>query len=149
MGRSPYIYDKSVSYPGYLIVPFIFSRLGGEFIYSYALLSDRGYQGKFHQRENPAKLYANSLQGIISISQQHLDKFVKKKSKNDYFYNRYTYLDNLIIIHYEVGKYFYDHYSPKELTNIAAPKLFLSVQDCIDWVKYGLDNPSGNSQVLG
>ena len=149
MDRSPYIYEKSVSYLGYLIVPFVFSRVGGEFIYSYALLSDRGYQGKFHQGENPAKLYANSIEGIITISRQHLDIFVEKKPKTDYFCDRYTYLNNLIIIHCEGGKCFYDHYSPKELRNIAAPKLFLSVQDCIHWVKSGLDNPSGNYQIVG
>jgi hypothetical protein len=45
----------------------------------------------------------------------------------------------LIVIHEGAGKYFYDHYKPEELNNVAAPKLFKSESDCISWIKQGLD----------
>jgi hypothetical protein len=45
----------------------------------------------------------------------------------------------LIIVFKEGGKYFYDHYPPELLNNIAAPKLFTSEYECLNWIQQGLD----------
>lgn len=136
-----FLYEKSVTYRGYLIIPFVFSCLGGHKVYSYCLLSDRGRNSKFHKAKNPAKLYSSKLEEIIAIAKQHLDKWTKplQNNSNDYFQDRYIYKNSLIIIHQAAGKYFYDHYAADSLNNIAAPKLFDNSQECLNWIKQGLD----------
>ena len=89
--------------------------------------------------ENPAGLYSKSLDDIINIAKKHLDENSGNFSSIDYFKDRYTYKNNLIIVHQEAQKAFYDHYPPKKLINIAAPKIFTTANDCINWVKAGLD----------
>ena len=134
-----FLYENSVSYQGHLIIPFLLKKLEIEPIYSYTLLSDLGYKGQFHKVDNPAQVYSNSVSNIIELAKQHLETHSDINSKIDYFKNRYTYYYNLIVIHEQVGKYFYDHYPPEQLNNIAAPKLFKSESDCINWVKTGLE----------
>ena len=136
---SRFLYEKSVSYRGNLIIPFIFSRVDSQDIYSYALISERGHKSLLHKAENPAGLYSNSMDDIIEISKRHLDKLADETSSIDYFKERYTYCHNLIIIHQETVKCFYDHYPPDELRNIAAPKLFDNASDCLNWIKQGLE----------
>jgi hypothetical protein len=132
-----FLYEKSVAYQECLIIPFVLSWVGGEEIYSYGLLSEQGYTSQFHQAENPAKLYSSQIPDIIAIAQKHLDTQLILES-SDYFRQRYTYNHNLIVIHQEGDKCFYDHYAPKSLVNIAAPKIFDHDLDCINWVKLGL-----------
>lgn len=132
-----FLYENSVSHRGHLIIPFI-SKIAADYIYSYTLLSQLGHKGEFHKVENPAGLYSDSIFNIIEMAKEHLGKYADD-SKPDYFKCRYTYHYNLIIIHQEGGKCFYDHYPPDKLNNIAAPKLFVSEIDCINWVKKGLD----------
>lgn len=133
------LYEKSVSYKGHLIIPFIFGMADGQYIYSCKLLSELGHKGKFHKLENPAGIYSSSVENIIDITKEHLDKNSDVISNVDYFQRRYTYRHNLIIIYEAAGKYFYDHYKPEELNNVAAPKLFKTEQECISWIKQGLD----------
>lgn len=132
-----FLYEKSVTYQECLIIPFHLNNLGGQNVYSYVLLSEQGYTSKLHQADNPAKLYSSKLPDIIAIASQHLDSQVILEG-SDYFRQRYTYSNNLIIIHQEAGKCFYDHYPPSKLVNIAAPKIFKSQLDCINWVRVGL-----------
>jgi hypothetical protein len=73
------------------------------------------------------------------VAREHLKENSDVISSLDYFKCRYTYKENLIIIYEELGKYFYDHYKPDNLNNLAAPKLFQSEQDCLSWIKQGLD----------
>ncbi|VXD24117.1 hypothetical protein [Planktothrix paucivesiculata] len=134
-----FLYEKSISYQGYLIIPFVRVTVSDKKIYSYILLSQLGHKGKFHKSENPADLYCSQLEKIIEIAQDHLDKYSDIIPKGDYFQCRYTYQNDLILIYKEDGKYYYDHYKSYSLNNIAAPKLFTSEQDCINWVKAGLD----------
>ncbi|MGK7918112.1 MAG: hypothetical protein AB4038_21675 [Prochloraceae cyanobacterium] len=136
---SRFLYERSVSHRGYLIIPFIADRASGRNIYSYSLLSHLGYTNQLHQAKNPAKLYSDQLGNIIKIAREHLDKCSLEYSDIDYFQRRYTYQNSLIILHQQIDKCFYDHYPPNELRNIAAPKLFNNIHDCIDWVKQGLD----------
>lgn len=132
-----FLYEKSVTYQECLIIPFLFNNIGGQDVYSYALLSEQGYTSQLHQADNPAKLYSSKLSDIIAIAKKHLDSQVVLEG-SDYFRQRYTYSNNLIIIHQAAGKCFYDHYSPNKLVNIAAPKIFESKPDCINWVRLGL-----------
>jgi hypothetical protein len=151
------LYEKSISYRGHLIIPFRFmtvSRLREEPLYSYVLLSELGLEGSLHQVENPGGLCTNSPEGVVAIAQAYLDTHLPINAgnagtnpKTDYFKNRYTYRDNLIIIFAMGGKYFYDHYPPDKLHNIAAPKLFTSEQDCIDWIKDGMDRIHVDQEV--
>lgn len=136
---SSLLYEKSVSHKGHLIIPFIFGGANRQSIYSYKLLSELGYKGKFHNLENPAGIYSNSIDSITEIAKEHLDQNSDVVSNIDYFKRRYTYRQNLIIIYEGAGKYFYDHYKPETLNNVAAPKLFKSEQDCISWIKQGLE----------
>jgi hypothetical protein len=136
------LYEKSISYRGHLIIPFRFSTVSlmrDKLIYSYVLLSELGLEGRFHQVENPGGLCTDSLEGIVTIAKRYLDTHSATDSETDYFKNRYTYRDNLIIIFEMAGKYFYDHYPDHGLDNIAAPKIFIREQDCIDWIKKGMD----------
>lgn len=132
-----FLYEKSVTHQECLIIPFVHSSIGAQNIYSYALLSEQGHTSSLHQAENPAKIYANELQEIIAIAKQHLDRQITLEG-SQYFHQRYTYDRHLIIIHQEADKCFYDHYAPKNLVNIAAPKIFSSSSDCIKWIKSGL-----------
>ncbi|HEY9903745.1 MAG TPA: hypothetical protein V6D43_15195 [Candidatus Sericytochromatia bacterium] len=133
------LYEKSVSYKGHLIIPFVLVTADSESIYSYRLLSELAHKGKFHKSDNPATLYMSSIEDIIAVAKEHLDKNSDIVSKEDYFKCRYTYRHNLIIIYQGAGKYFYDHYKPEALNNVAAPKLFNSELDCISWIKQGLN----------
>jgi hypothetical protein len=132
-----FLYEKSLVHQECLIIPFVYSHVDAQDIYSYALLSEQGYTSSLHQAENPAKLYSGKIQEIIAIAQQHLDTQITLEGTH-YFHQRYTYNHNLIIIHQQGNKCFYDHYAPNKLINIAAPKIFSSASDCIDWVKLGL-----------
>ena len=132
-----FLYEKSVTYQECLIIPFLFSNIDGQDVFSYVLLSEQGYTSQLHQADNPAKLYSSKFYDIIAIAKQHLDSQVILEG-SDYFRQRYTYSNNLIIIHQEAGKCFYDHYPPNKLVNIAAPKIFKSKVECINWVRLGL-----------
>ena len=127
-----------MTYQECLIIPFVHNCIDSQDIYSYVLLSEQGYTSILHQAENPAKLYSNDLPGIIAIAQQHIDTQVTLEGSN-YFRQRYTYNHNLIVIHQQANKCFYDHYAPNKLVNIAAPKIFSSPVDCVEWVKSGLE----------
>jgi len=133
------LYEKSISHQGHLIIPFVFARADEQLIYSYKLLSGLSHKGRFNKSDNPAGIYSNRLDSIIDIAKSHLDKNSDLVNSSDYFKRRYTYRDNLIIVYEVVGKYFYDHYKPDSLNNVAAPKLFQSEQECISWIKQGLD----------
>jgi hypothetical protein len=134
------LYEKSVSFQGHLIIPFIRIITDIQAIYSYKLLSELGHKGKFHKLENPAEVYVNSVDRIIEVAKEHLEENSDVVSNIDYFQSRYTYRHSLIIIHEGAEKYFYDHYKPQELDNIAAPKIFNSEQECINWIKQGLNH---------
>ncbi len=135
------LYESSVSYQGYLIIPFWYQTVDNYPIYSYKLLSEIGYKGQFHKSENPAAIYGNSIDNIIEIAKEHIDKHLDFACEGDAFKHRYIYRNNLIIIYNQNGKCFYDHYPPDSLNNIAAPKLFKSEFECISWIKNGLDKP--------
>lgn len=141
------LYEKSVSYKGYLIIPFVFGLVNGQSIYSYTLLSELGHKGKFHKIENPTEIYSNCLKDTTDVAKEHLEQNSDSVSRDDYFKRRYTYRDNLIIVHEAAGKYFYDHYNPESLTNIAAPKIFKSEYDCITWIKHGIDRSYTGEEV--
>lgn len=133
-------YEQSVSSRGYLIIPFVYGMADSQPIYSYRLLSAKGHQGNYHQAENPAGIYASQVDTILKIAQEHLAQSLPAEANQiDYFQRRYTYREHLIIVHSEGGKFFYDHYLPDQLTNIAAPKLFTAEMDCVHWVKDGVD----------
>ncbi|MBW4575730.1 MAG: hypothetical protein KME08_10645 [Aphanothece sp. CMT-3BRIN-NPC111] len=140
-------YEKSVSYKGYLIIPKVFQMLHGDVIYSYTLLSELGHKGTFHKLENPAGIYSVSISGIIDVAKQHLDDNTEAPNSLDIFKCRYIYRHNLIIIYQAAGKYYYDHYKPDSLSNVAAPKIFTSEQDCINWIKQGLDSSHTDQEV--
>ncbi|NEP10098.1 MAG: hypothetical protein F6K14_07750 [Symploca sp. SIO2C1] len=133
------LYEQSVSYNGYLIIPFVLNKAESQSIYSYKLLSELGHKNKLHKADNPGGIYANKLELIVDIAKKYLQEHSDTVSTIDYFKHRYTYRNDLIIIYEEAGKYFYDHYKPYSLNNVAAPKIFVSEQDCINWVKAGLD----------
>ncbi|WP_427160591.1 hypothetical protein ACQFX9_02710 [Aliinostoc sp. HNIBRCY26] len=133
------IYENSVSYKGYLIIPFVFGKADQYEIYSYKLLSEIGRKSHLHKSENPAQIYGNSTSNIVEIAKEHLDNNADFVSERDIFQSRYVYRRNLIILFHENGRYFYDHYPPELLNNIAAPKLFKSEYECLKWVKQGLD----------
>ncbi|PLZ95970.1 hypothetical protein CEN50_20380 [Fischerella thermalis CCMEE 5268] len=138
MGRL--LYEESLSYKGYLIIPFVFGKADNYEIYSYKLLSEIGYRSKFHKVENPAQIYGSSVSNILDIAKEHIDQNSELVSEGDYFKNRYVYRNSLIIIYREEGKYFYDHYPPDSLNNIAAPQIFTSEYECLSWIKQGLDS---------
>lgn len=132
------LYENSVSHQGHLIIPFICVTVDGESIYSYKLISELGHKGKFHKADNPAGMYSGKIDIIIDIAKKHLDENSDIVSGSDYFKCRYIYNHNLVIIYEIAGKYFYDHYKPDNLNNVAAPKIFQSEQECISWIKQGL-----------
>lgn len=139
MRKSRFLHEKSVAYQGYLIIPFLFSKVSGQCIYSHVLLSELDYKDKLHKATNPAQLYSSSLGITIDIAKKYLDEFATITEQSSYFQCRYTYQHNLIVVHQHQGKVFYDHYPSHELRNIAAPKIFLTTQDCLNWIKQGLD----------
>ncbi|MEP0754215.1 hypothetical protein NDA03_18505 [Trichocoleus sp. Lan] len=141
------LYENSVSHKGYLIIPFVFGMADGQNIYSYTLLSELGHKGRFHKLENPAGIYSSCIDTIIEAAKEHLDENSDVVSQNDYFKNRYIYQDNLIIVYQLASKYFYDHYKSDNLNNVAAPKIFGTEQECITWIKEGLDKSQINQQV--
>ncbi|CCQ51318.1 MULTISPECIES: hypothetical protein [Crocosphaera] len=130
-----FFYEKSSSYQGYLIIPFLLAKLSGEFIYSYSLLSSQGYDDEFHKAKNPAGICSTTLTGMIEIAQEHLNQYSVNLKEDDYFEQRYTYQGTLIIIHRQGKRCSYEHYPSHELRNIAAPTLFLNPDSCIDWIK--------------
>ncbi|MEH1824559.1 MAG: hypothetical protein V7L22_04190 [Nostoc sp.] len=133
------LYENSVSYQGYLIIPFVFSKADNYEIYSYKLISEIAHRSKFHKVENPVGLYGSSISNIIDIAKEHIDQNSEFVHRGDSFKSRYIYRNNLIIIFQEEDKYFYDHYPPELLNNIAAPKLFKSEYECLTWIKQGFD----------
>ena len=132
-------FEESVSYKGYLIIPFVFGKADNYEIYSYKLLSEIGAKSQYHKAENPAKIYGSSVENIINIAKEHIEKHSDFISDEDTFKHRYSFRNNLIIVSQEAGKYYYDHYLPDSLNNIAAPKLFNSEYECWCWVKQALD----------
>ncbi|MEB3178544.1 MAG: hypothetical protein VKL59_05815 [Nostocaceae cyanobacterium] len=137
MGRL--LYESSISYQGYLIIPFVFTKADNYNIYSYKLLAEIGNKSKFHKAENPAGIYASRVDNILEIAQEFIDENSDIQHPEDGFKRRYTYRNNLIVIGEENGKYFYDHYPSDSLNNIAAPKLFNSEYECLTWIKQGLE----------
>ncbi len=133
------LYKNSLSYKGYLIIPFVYGTADNCEIYSYKLLSEIGYNSQFHKAENPAQIYGSSISNIIEIAKEHINHNLEFVSEGDYFKYRYVYRNNLIIVYQEGGKYFYDHYPSDSLNNIAAPKIFTSEFECLNWIKQGLD----------
>ncbi|MEA5569770.1 hypothetical protein [Calothrix sp. UHCC 0171] len=142
------LYEHSVSYRGYLVIPFAFPKtsdtpLGSGYrqqkIYSYKLLAENGSKDKLHKAENPSGFYSDSIERIVNIAKEYIDNNLDFIGKGDAFKCRYTYRNNLIIVSQEAGKYYYDHYPPESLNNIAAPKIFKSEFDCISWIKEGID----------
>ncbi|MEB3827541.1 hypothetical protein [Phormidium sp. CCY1219] len=141
------LYEKSVAYLGHLIIPYLFGTVDRESIYSYKLLSELGHKGIFHKAENPAGMYSSSVDGIIEIAREHLEEYSDVLDSMEVFQQRYTYRDNLIIVYEMGGKYFYDHFKPDSLKNLAAPKIFKSKRECINWIKKGLDRSRRDRQV--
>jgi hypothetical protein len=134
-----FLYEHSSAYQGHLIIPYVYQTIAGHCLYSYRLLSERGYKGKFHKAENPSGLYADKILDLVEIAKEHLNQQVEINVQDDYFQNRYTYKNTLIIIIQQNQKYFYDHYPATELVNIAAPKIFSTEAACIQWIRQGLD----------
>ncbi len=133
------LYESSVSYHGYLIIPFVFGKADNYEIYSYKLLAEIGHKSQFHKAENPAEVYGSNISNIVVIAKEHIDLHSDFVSQRDNFKSRYVYRQNLIIILEAGGKYFYDHYPPELLNNIAAPKLFKSEYECLSWIQQGLE----------
>ena len=103
------------------------------------MLSELGRKGKFHKAGNPAGVCNRQLERIVAIAKAFLDQHSDISCSSDYFQQRYTYRHNLIVAVHEAGRWFYDHYPPEELTNLAAPKLFKTEVECLTWIKQGLD----------
>jgi hypothetical protein len=137
MGRL--LYEYSVTYRGHLIIPVEYCTIAEETLYSYALLSELGSKGQFHKADNPAGLFATSVEGIIQIAKEHLIDRSDIQRETNHFQNRYLYRNTLIIVQSASGKVFYDHYPPTSLNNIAAPKIFQSESECLHWIKQGFD----------
>ncbi|MGF1496238.1 MAG: hypothetical protein ACFB8W_05365 [Elainellaceae cyanobacterium] len=141
------LYEKSVIRRGHLVIPFVYGAISRHTLYSYRLLSEWGHKGKLHKAENPGRVFSESVEGIIDIATEYLEQWGDEDThlkqrfgiQTDYFKHRYTYRNNLIIIFHANHKYFYDHYPPHALTNIAAPKIFASEHHCLNWIRDGLD----------
>ncbi|MEL6437874.1 MAG: hypothetical protein AAFQ80_01275 [Cyanobacteria bacterium J06621_8] len=136
-----FLYEKSVAHQSCLIIPFVDSIVNDQDFYSYALLSEQGYNSVLHQAKNPALRYGTELEGIVAIAKRHLNQQIILEGTG-YFYQRYTYRHNLIILHQTGNKCYYDHYAPNNLVNIAAPRIFSSAEECIEWVRTGLEAQS-------
>ena len=133
------LYENSVSYKGYLIIPFVYGKADNYEIFSYKVLAEIGHKSRFHKADNPAQIYGSNINNIVEIAKEHIDINADFGHQGDSFKSRYIYRHNLIIVYHENGKYFYDHYPPELLNNIAAPKLFKSEFECLNWVQQGLD----------
>lgn len=140
MSEGTHLYEKLVFHAGYLIIPFQFGIVSGCVIYSYRLLSAFDRRGCFHKAENPAELYADSIAGVVAIAQEFLDIHSDLGTEPEFIQQRYVYQGNLILISQIGEKFFYDHYPPNRLMNLAAPRLFTCENDCIAWVKQGIDH---------
>jgi len=96
-----------------------------------------------HGQINPSKLHSSDISSIIDIASEYLDEAdAEQDSGLDIFGRRYIYRNNLIVVSETRNKFFYDHYPPLELRNVAAPKLFNSEHECLSWIKIGLDRRS-------
>jgi hypothetical protein len=138
------LYEQSVVHQGYLVIPFLYGTVMGTALYSYRLLSLVSHQAPFHRAENPCDRIATDPLKMIAIAKAHLNEHLATEQTPDYCQQYYVYRHHLIIISAIGDKVFYDHYPPSGLNNIAAPKIFASEQECIQWVKQGLDQrPSG------
>ncbi|AGY58099.1 hypothetical protein [Gloeobacter kilaueensis] len=133
------LYESSVSYRGFLIVPFRYATAAGATIYSYGLLCALGYRSRWHRSENPAGLFSSTLAGIGAIAREHLDCYGDILIEVDHFARRYVYCDNLIVVCQIGEKFFYDHYLPTSLEKIAAPRLFGGENECLEWIRRGID----------
>ncbi|WP_026100911.1 hypothetical protein [Synechococcus sp. PCC 7336] len=133
-----YQYDKAASHRGFMIIPFEGGKISGRSLFSYVLLSGYGYQHQWHKTENIAGVYAEDAYEVVKLAKAHLDRHKAIGGSPTHFTLSYTYLNNLIVIHEAAGRFYYDHYTPGNLNNIAAPKLFSSEQECIEWVRLGL-----------
>ncbi|MGF1603138.1 MAG: hypothetical protein ACFCU8_14160 [Thermosynechococcaceae cyanobacterium] len=138
------LYEQSGVHRGYLIIPFLYGTVTGVTLYSYRLLSLVSSQALLHRAENPCDRIAEDPLSMVAIAKAHLDEQLAEEKTPDYCQQHYVYRHNLIIISAIGDKVFYDHYPPSGLNNIAAPKLFASEQECIEWVKQGLDRPSSD-----
>ncbi|NEQ98628.1 MAG: hypothetical protein F6K30_18235 [Cyanothece sp. SIO2G6] len=168
------LYEQSTSYGGHLIIPFVCQRLVGHDVFSYRLLSEWGYKGRLHRAENPGALYSSTAAGITQIAKDYIDMrslddggdrpsqsamryhtlpqeaYTISLQNVDYFQNRYTYHQHLIIVFQARRKFFYDHYPPTSLKNIAAPKIFNTERSCLTWIKRGIDSGrSATSELNG
>ncbi|MGK7891832.1 MAG: hypothetical protein AB4042_21095 [Leptolyngbyaceae cyanobacterium] len=166
------LYEQSTSYGGHLIIPFVYQRLVGHDVFSYRLLSEWGYKGQLHRAENPGGLYSATAAGITQIAKDYIDlqgdedggdrlpkptsfqsmahpeSHILSLQNVDYFKNRYTYHQHLIIVFQARQKFFYDHYPPTSLKNIAAPKIFNTERSCLLWIKHGIDSGQATLNVL-
>lgn len=147
MAMSRLLYERSVGYKGHLIIPFVYASIDVDRIYSYRLLSELGYQGKWNFAENPAGIYSSKINGIVEIAREHLDKNSDVLRPLDIFKPRYTYRDHLVIIYGADTRFFYDHYPPEELTNIAPHRFFKSEVECMKWIEEGLNRSSKGKQI--
>lgn len=139
MTAHQYLYEKLALHCGYLVIPFKCGIISGSDLYSYQLLCAFERQGRFHKAVNPTEDYAGSVERVMAIAQTFLAHHSDLPSATTYVQQRYVYQGNLILISQIAGKYFYDHYSPDSLNNLAAPRLFEDETDCIAWVKQGID----------
>jgi hypothetical protein len=120
-----YLYEKLALHYGYLVIPFQCGTISGADLYSYQLLCAFERQGRFNREVNPTEEYSASVERVVAAI--------------NYVQERYVYQGNLILISQIAGQYFYDHYPPDTLTNLAAPRLFETEADCIAWVKQGIE----------
>jgi hypothetical protein len=139
MAAHRYLYEKLALHYGYLVIPFRCGAISGADLYSYQLLCAFERQGQFNREVNPTEEYSASVERVVAIAQAYLEAHSDLPSAINYVQQRYVYKDNLILISEIAGQYFYDHYPPDTLTNLAAPRLFETEADCIAWVKQGID----------
>jgi hypothetical protein len=141
------LYESCVSHKEYLIIPFLLGKAGNYEIFSYRLLSQIPSKSRFHRAENPAQVYGNSLENIIQIAQEHLDKQPESPSQSQCLTTHYIYRQNLILVFKENGKCSYQHYPPEFFHNIAESKLFPSEYECLNWVQKVLDGRQGKMKL--
>ena len=146
-GMKRLLYEYSAAHRGHLIIPFMLGTIGEETVYSYKLLSELGHRGNFHKAENPWGLCVSvanqeepySPSSIIDVAKEFLDESSDIKHDCGYFNRRYTYCNHLVIIIQAADRWFYDHYPPEDLNNIAAPKTFNTEHECLTWIQQGLN----------
>ena len=91
------LYETSVTYRGYLIIPFVGGSIAGEEIYSYVLPSELGHGGQFHREANPSEEFSGRVEDLVKIAQAHLAQYLEIDDI-DYFKHRYNYRNSLIIV---------------------------------------------------